>query len=86
MRIPRRGTGAVATGSATWWRRALFDVCVRLAALTWLVVKLVSGHIHGWRFGLGIAFAVVMALLLVFPVGACVSVLLGKHEKNYRQP
>lgn len=64
-----------AIGSPRWWRNALTDVGLRLAAPIFLIVLLATGQPSGVAFWIGIAGAVAMVLLLVFPVMVCVIAL-----------
>lgn len=71
-------------GSARWWRHALTDVGLRLAGLVLVIVVMATGRVSGADFWVGIVGAVMMALLLVFPVMVCVIALRDPSRLEQR--
>ena len=74
-----------AIGSPRWWRRALTDVGLRLAALIFLIMAMVTERPSGLAFWVGIVGGIAMVLLLVFPMMVCVIALRDPARLEARE-
>lgn len=78
MRVWRRRSAGVVTGSRVWWRRALSDIGARL--VVFLLALFVATHDDGLNFWVGLVATVWIPLTLAVQIRTCVVVLRDRNR------